>query len=46
MNTAARIDDLTLGPRDLGALGLGAGDHYTRFVDEVRATLDQLLAES
>jgi peroxiredoxin len=29
-----------------GFSGPATGDHYTRFVDEVRATLDQLLAES
>jgi thiol-disulfide isomerase/thioredoxin len=29
-----------------GFTGPATGDHYTRFVDEVRATLDQLVAES
>jgi hypothetical protein len=29
----------------MSALGPATGDHYTQFVDEVKATLDQLLAE-
>jgi hypothetical protein len=29
-----------------GFSGPATGDHYTRFVDEVKATLDQLLAET
>ena len=29
-----------------GFSGPATGDHYTRFVAEVKATLDQLLAES
>jgi hypothetical protein len=29
-----------------GFSGPATGEHYTRFVDEVKATLDQLLAES
>jgi len=29
-----------------GFSGPATGDHYTQFVDEVKATLDQLLAET
>jgi hypothetical protein len=46
MNTISRARRGDVRKIHTGFSGPATGDHYTQFVDKVKSTLDQLLAES